>query len=608
MSSRTVFCVVVAALLLFAATGVAKDPQSGRESLFSYGAGARALAMGGAFAAMADDASATYWNPAGLSLLEYRELSLMHVSLWEETSLDFVSAVWPILDIGTIGLSGARIGSKNIEFRDLYGPLGTHDYSTGQYWLSFGRTIYGPVHFGANLKVLTESIANLSTTTSSMDVALLFTPTKLLSMGVNLQDIVAGKLKLSRSEEEIPFNIKAGLAARWENSAGAFGASLVFDIDKIEGQPMSSHLGGEVMLARYVFARAGYDREYLTFGGGVRYRIASIDYAYKDHDVLGSTHRIGLSLFFGPTVTDQRKTRLERQNREQESLQTVQRIERTRALWDEAQAAFDRNQLDSAEVLCNQVLGFDSQHSGATELAARIRALKGQAAEEELDEVSAARARSEMVSRRIARGDTLLTAGRLLDARVEYEEALRIDSTNHTAGYGIVVVNGKIDSLVASLVADGDRKLAGRNYTDAIGSYNKALDLRGDMPEVRRKVERAKNLILLDQKLRDGVQAYNSGDTASARRLFGDALKIDGTNETALGYLKRIDEESTPVTTLEQLQSDPDYWELYVRGLTHFRNKEYKEAIDMWGRVLDKYPGSKETRANIEQARLRMGQ
>jgi long-subunit fatty acid transport protein len=42
------------------------------------GAGARALGMGGAFAAVADDASAVYWNPAGLSGLEKRQLMLMH--------------------------------------------------------------------------------------------------------------------------------------------------------------------------------------------------------------------------------------------------------------------------------------------------------------------------------------------------------------------------------------------------------------------------------------------------------------------------------------------------------------------------------------------------
>ena len=46
----------------------------------------------------------------------------------------------------------------------------------------------------------------------------------------------------------------------------------------------------------------------------------------------------------------------------------------------------------------------------------------------------------------------------------------------------------------------------------------------------------------------------------------------------------------------------------YLEGLRLFREKDYQRAIDLWQTVLDKYPGSKETRANIEQARLRMQQ
>jgi len=42
------------------------------------GGGARALGMGGAFTAVADDPSTTFWNPAGLASAEKREILLMH--------------------------------------------------------------------------------------------------------------------------------------------------------------------------------------------------------------------------------------------------------------------------------------------------------------------------------------------------------------------------------------------------------------------------------------------------------------------------------------------------------------------------------------------------
>jgi long-subunit fatty acid transport protein len=84
MSNRTTFCVIFigfAALLcssnngLFAATlfqqvGVSSSPNP-------VGSGARASGMGGAFIAIADDATAASWNPAGLMRLERPEVSMV---------------------------------------------------------------------------------------------------------------------------------------------------------------------------------------------------------------------------------------------------------------------------------------------------------------------------------------------------------------------------------------------------------------------------------------------------------------------------------------------------------------------------------------------------
>ncbi len=54
---------IIAAGCLAAAAGAADKYAA---DWLSYGAGARALGMGGAYVAVADDATAAYWNPAGL--------------------------------------------------------------------------------------------------------------------------------------------------------------------------------------------------------------------------------------------------------------------------------------------------------------------------------------------------------------------------------------------------------------------------------------------------------------------------------------------------------------------------------------------------------------
>lgn len=64
-----------AAETLFQQVGIASSPNP-------VGSGARALGMGGAFIAVADDATAASWNPAGLIQLERPELSLVGAGFW----------------------------------------------------------------------------------------------------------------------------------------------------------------------------------------------------------------------------------------------------------------------------------------------------------------------------------------------------------------------------------------------------------------------------------------------------------------------------------------------------------------------------------------------
>jgi long-subunit fatty acid transport protein len=69
--------VVAAACFLAAGGGSAQEPPSSTQLGVSIGSGARALGMGGAFIAVADDATAASWNPAGLAVLQRAEASLV---------------------------------------------------------------------------------------------------------------------------------------------------------------------------------------------------------------------------------------------------------------------------------------------------------------------------------------------------------------------------------------------------------------------------------------------------------------------------------------------------------------------------------------------------
>ncbi|MXZ01934.1 hypothetical protein F4Y93_15325, partial [Candidatus Poribacteria bacterium] len=71
------FSILIASLILTTSVKAADEGAHTAEFL-SHGVGARALGMGSAFVAIADDATATYWNPAGLTKVKKHSFSAMY--------------------------------------------------------------------------------------------------------------------------------------------------------------------------------------------------------------------------------------------------------------------------------------------------------------------------------------------------------------------------------------------------------------------------------------------------------------------------------------------------------------------------------------------------
>ncbi|MDD5260083.1 MAG: hypothetical protein PHD29_08955, partial [bacterium] len=81
----TVLCTLTAVRCFSMDLGFSKEDGGQPGAFLSYGAGARSLAMGKTFVGIADDASTTYWNPAGLATLAKPEITALYASLYEKT-------------------------------------------------------------------------------------------------------------------------------------------------------------------------------------------------------------------------------------------------------------------------------------------------------------------------------------------------------------------------------------------------------------------------------------------------------------------------------------------------------------------------------------------
>src|SRR5262249_41081026 len=99
--------------------------------------GARAVGMGGAFSAVADDATSPFWNPAGMVYLPYKEVFLEHNEQFGSlVNHNFGSAVWPIKNgdehRSALGISGTWVGVDDIPITPRPGGLKPGD------WLDYG--------------------------------------------------------------------------------------------------------------------------------------------------------------------------------------------------------------------------------------------------------------------------------------------------------------------------------------------------------------------------------------------------------------------------------------------------------------------------------------
>jgi long-subunit fatty acid transport protein len=90
--------------------------------------GARGAGMGGAFVAMADDASAVFWNAAGIARIdpEKSQLSLNHANWPADLSFDQVGYVFHMKKIpGAFSVHARALTMQPMEVTTAFQPTGT---------------------------------------------------------------------------------------------------------------------------------------------------------------------------------------------------------------------------------------------------------------------------------------------------------------------------------------------------------------------------------------------------------------------------------------------------------------------------------------------------
>jgi len=259
--------------------------------------GARPLALGGAFVAIADDANAIYWNPAGLARME--GLRLMGTRAWPfrvpDLHIDYLAVKAP--DVGPLALG---FGWLNTSLKDIL--------SENTFIMSLARGGIGPLSAGVSLKYFRLDAPGYETyndpayqgavSTWGLDVGVLMFLRRNLTLGLsarNLNEPEISMLSTTTDPDVISRRIHLGASYLFRDTV-----VLTADLTSKTGDlgDFGLRAGGEIWFFKAYAVRVGTAQNRQSVGAGVRADHWKVDFALVNHQRLDNSYRVTVGLMY----------------------------------------------------------------------------------------------------------------------------------------------------------------------------------------------------------------------------------------------------------------------------------------------------------------------
>ena len=332
-------CVLAGLVLLLAAPSFAQlVPNLGGQrsgiSAFQFlklGVGARGVAMGESFVAVANDVSALFWNPAGLVQFSEDQAIAAHMEYVVDIKHDFFGAVYHLSDQDALGASFSSLHMEDMEVTTEAQPFGTGQYfSFGDvaFGLTYSKKMTDQFSFGTTVRYAEETLDVLKMRSLMVDLGTYYWigigSTRFAVVISNFGSDVKPKGSVTEysglvvnnfQSFSLPTVFKLGFAL---DPISDDDQKLTTSLQLNHPNDNSEHfrLGAEYGWRNTFFIRGGVKRtigqplfgadatseESVSFGAGVRVQagISTInaDYAYSSFSRLGSIHRISLEFTY----------------------------------------------------------------------------------------------------------------------------------------------------------------------------------------------------------------------------------------------------------------------------------------------------------------------
>ncbi len=629
-------------LILSANLAIAQgDGYGGTHENFILGVGARALALGNAYVAEPYDATAVYWNPAGLDQIQHKNVSLFYTNLLYGSQYYFLGYVHPTINFGTLGAAVIGIGSGDIPENDenaVSGGMGT--FGSYQFLFSYGKQlpVYEAISFGLTLKINHDTFSGFvlapgigtSATGIGADVGILYRPESNniilsgLSMGFMVQNLLGSRLKMDYDTDVHPINVRFGLAKPILKNEFGNQFTIFLDFEQGAKYPFKYHFGTEYVFQNLAMLRVGMNNNQLSFGAGAVFHNFQLDYSFGKfaENEISSSHRISFTMKIGKS-----KKELIRLAEEKRYLD-AQRIARE-------QVEFDRNKKiaesmekgktflkdeDYARALSefNIITSYENEMPNAAVIneAKKLAEFAAQKNEEEMQkrirEIEAKNLEEERREKNKVRLNTYFKQGMAFYDSEDYSKAieewnkmLELDPGNTLAQQWIAAAKTENEKKVLSLLSSAESYGRSRKFIEAIGELNKARRMNPNESQIRlieqriNDYEKRMNFIELFQQ---GYTYYIQKEFQNAMISFQNALALQPNDDTVRKYYD--DAEARANARREEMT--PAVRKRYYEGFKLFTAGKYEEALKIWEEIQKVQRYNKEILDGIDLARERI--
>ena len=283
------------------------------------GVGGRAAAMGESFIAISDDASALYWNPAGIAQFSKNQLIISHNVWVADINNDFIGAVYHLDDDNSFGASLTAVTMDDMPVTTEFAPFGTGEYfgyTDIAVSITYARRMTKQFSFGGSVKYIEETLDKLKMRGVMIDLGTFYRTglgstrfaVTVSNFGSELapdgQVTLVGNREVDEWQSFAPPTIfRIGFALEpYESEEHRVTTSIQLNHPNDNSENVA--IGAEYGWQNMFFLRGGYkfnvDEQNFSFGLGIQVPISiaefSFDYAFTNFERLGSAHRFSIIL------------------------------------------------------------------------------------------------------------------------------------------------------------------------------------------------------------------------------------------------------------------------------------------------------------------------